>query len=152
MKKNWTCPECMLVFSRKWNLARHSKLMHRKDNQLGILDSTFREGFETPKLSSSQSEGSSTLKRTFSEIFEIGEMMNKMSTSSQTFGRMNSLESQVGYLQQELSYFKNHMNELISSNWFMPLESVQGFSGFICNKCQTFSLKPIFNIGCDMTM
>ena len=153
MKKNWTCPRCLLVFSRKWNFERHFKLMHLQDDQLGILDSRFREGNESPKLSSSQPEGySSSLKRTFSDMFEIGEMMNKMSTSSQTFGRMNTLQSQVGYLQQELSYFKNHMNELISRNWFMPLKSVQGFSGFICNKCQTFSLKPIFDIGYDMTM
>lgn len=127
--------------------------MHRQDDQLGILNSRFRGEIATPKLSSSQPEGySSSLKRTFSDMFELGEMMNKMATSRQTFGRMNSLQSQVGYLQQELSYLKSHMNELISSNWLMPLKSAQGFSGFICNKCQTFSLKPIFDIGYDTTM
>ena len=152
MKKNWTCPKCHLVFSRKWNLERHFKLIHQEGEQHDTIESGFR-GFGTTKFNTNQDgDLSSSIKRTFSEVMEFGEMLNKFSNSSQISGRLNSLQSQVGSLQQELSYYKSYVNELISGNWFLPLKSVQGFSGYICSKCHTFSLKPIFNLGCDMTM
>lgn len=121
MKRNWTCSKCFLAFSRKWNLERHDKLIHGQYEQSGSSESSFKNKFEKPKFKSRQLEGSSySLKHTLNDMFEFGEMLNKMSTSSQMFGRVNSLQSQVGSLQQELSYLKNHLNGLISSNWLIP--------------------------------
>lgn len=151
MKKSWICSQCHLVFSRKWNLERHFKLIHQSGERNNILEPRLKE-FETTKFNNVQQGAQSSFLRAFSEVAEFGEILNRMSTSSQISGKLNSLQSQIGSLQQELSYYKNHLNELISSNWLMPLKAVQGFSGYICNKCQNFSLKPIFNLGYDKTM
>jgi len=88
----------------------------------------------------------------FADLADLIEMQNKMSNSNQTFGRINLLQSQVGALQQQLAHHQSQLNDIYSSYWLIPRDSIQGLSGYICTICQTFSLKPIFNIGYDMTM
>jgi hypothetical protein len=127
-------------------------LIHQAGKGNDILEPRFEE-FQTTKFNNGRRGApASFIKRNFSEVFEFGEMLSKMSSSAQMSSRVNSLQTQIGSIQHELSYYKNHLNEIISNNWFMPLEAAQGFSGYICRKCQRFSLKPIFNLGFDMTM
>jgi hypothetical protein len=97
-------------------------------------------------------KSSSDLDGFFKEMNEFTEMGYKMSTSNQTFGRINSLQDQVATLQQQLVFFQRQLDDIVSNNWLIPKDSIHGFSGYVCEKCHIFSLKPIFNIGYDMTM
>ena len=62
------------------------------------------------------------------------------------------MQGQVATLQQQLAFFQRKIDDIVSSNWLIPKGSIQGLSGYVCEKCHMFSLKPIFNIGYDMTM
>jgi hypothetical protein len=154
MKQNWRCSLCFQIFSRRWNLERHARLIHGGGGHRHNLETNLENNlYRKSRYNTPQRTGSSPgAKNNFGELFEFTEMLNKMSNSSQTFGRLNSLQWQVGSLQQQLANAQSQLNGVISANWLIPRESIQGLSGYICKLCQSFSLKPIFNIGYDMTM
>ena len=154
MKQNWTCSKCSQKFSRKWNFERHFKLMHGHDERLSNFEARSENNlYGKPKYDYNQRNYSPPgVNDYFADLADLIEMQNKMSNSNQTFGRINLLQSQVGALQQQLAHHQSQLNDIYSSYWLIPRDSIQGLSGYICTICQTFSLKPIFNIGYDMTM
>jgi hypothetical protein len=154
MKRNWTCPTCSLVFSRKWNLQRHFKLIHgvnvRPESNYHVSKSNFlKSSSNVPVINQRPSFG---LNEGFKEVFDFIEMQDKTVNSRQVFERLNSLQWQVGSLQQQLRSSENRLSDLLSYNWLLPKGAIQGISGYICKRCQTFSLKAIIEIGYDMTM
>jgi hypothetical protein len=91
------------------------------------------------------------LKENFKEVFDFVDMQNKISNSRQTSERLNFLECQVGYLQQQVASYEKRFADLLLYNWLFPKGAIQGIGGYVCKKCQTFSLKAIFDPGYDMT-
>ena len=154
VKRNWTCSVCLLVFSRRWNLERHVQLMHginkhpknlhsvpsQRENNKNFFDD---EMFNPPLFG---------LKENFKEVHDFVEMQNKMTNSTQAFNQINSLNSQVTSLQQQVTSYYRQLSDLHAYNWLLPKALVQGISGYLCENCKSFSLKPIFDLGYDMTM
>lgn len=154
LKRNWVCSTCSLVFSRKWNLERHFKLMHgvnehAQSNELVSKSNFFKSLSNVPVIKLRPSLG---WDEGFKEVFDFIEMQNKTANSRQVFERLNSLQWQVGSLQQQLRSSENRYSELLSYNWLLPKGAIQGISGHVCKRCQTFSLKAIIEAGYDMTM
>ena len=150
MKRNWTCPTCWLVFSRKWNLDRHIKLMHQ-----GFHNSLSVDPVPNNQRNQKQTSNHGTFQRAsfdLKDVYDFAEMGNKMANSNMMFNQLNSLQWQVSSLQQQLTSSNRSLNDLLSRNWLLPKRSIQGLSGYLCDKCNSFSVKPIFNIGFDMTM
>jgi hypothetical protein len=92
------------------------------------------------------------LKENFKEVYDFAELNSKMTNSRQTSNQVNSLQWQVSSLQQRLASYDKSFSDLLSYNWLFPKGAIQGISGYVCKKCQTFSLKAIIDIGYDMTM
>ena len=144
---------CPQVFSRRWNLKRHIRLIHGQVVQFNNFPTSMGSNlYQKSRSNTSQRNDSSSTKSIFGEVLEFSEMLNKMSNSNQTSGRFNSLQRQVASLQQQLAATQSQLNGVMSYNWLIPRESINGFSGYICKLCQSFSLKPVFNLGYDMTM
>jgi len=154
MRQNWTCSKCFQKFSRKWNLERHFQLIHGEGDQRRNFETNLKNNLygKSSYVYNQKNLSSPGIKDYFADLFDLAEMQNKMSNSDQTFGQLNSLQWQVGALQQQLAYSQRQLNDVFSSYWLIPGDSIQGLSGYICKTCQTFSLKPIFNLGYDMTM
>lgn len=153
MKRNWTCSRCLLVFSRKWNLERHVKLMHgfneHQKNAHSVLGQRESNNYLSDvNMSSPPLFG---LKDNYKEVFDFADLQNKMFNSRQTSDRLNSLQWQVNSLQQQLGACDKSYKDLLWYHWVLPKAAFQGISGYICKKCQTFNLKAILDLGCDMT-
>jgi hypothetical protein len=86
------------------------------------------------------------------KLQEAAKMQNMIANSNQTFDRINNLQWQVNTLQKQIQLSQKQMSDLLSYNWLSPKRSIQGLSAFLCKKCNTLGLKPIFNLGYDMTM
>jgi uncharacterized C2H2 Zn-finger protein len=149
MKRNWTCPSCRLVFSRKWNLQRHVGLMHGVNENPGIIQSPLKITYDNTSRADNYLTG---LKQDLKLLSDISDMQNKIYNSRQTSNNQNSLEWQVNSLRQQLASYEKRYSDLLSYNWLIPRGDIHGISGYICKKCRTFSLKPIINPGYDMTM
>jgi hypothetical protein len=83
---------------------------------------------------------------------EFAKMQNMIANSNQTFDLINNLQWQVNSLQQQIGSCQRQISDMLSHNWLSPKRSIQGISGYICKKCNNFGLKPIFDLGYDMTM
>jgi hypothetical protein len=144
----------MLVFSRKWNLQRHLNLMHAVSEHAQDLG-TLLKGALSDKATGVNPRSNSPLfglKELYKDISEIGDMQDKISNSGRAFENLNSLQSQVNSLRQHVTSCEKRYNDLVSYNWLYPRGAIQGISGYVCRKCQTFSLKMIIDPGHDMTM
>jgi hypothetical protein len=150
LKRNWACPSCFLVFSRKWNLDRHIKLMHQgSHNSLNVnhIPNNKRNEKQTSNYGAFQ-----PMSFDLKEIYDFAELTNKMAHSNMLFNQINSLQREVSSLQQQLTLSNRSLDDLLSRNWPLSKRSIQGLSGYLCEKCGSFSVKPIFDIGYDMTM
>jgi hypothetical protein len=139
----------MLVFSRKWNLLRHVRLMHGVNENPGSIQSPLNITYDNK---SRADNFLTSLKQDLKVVSDISDMQNKISNSIQTSNNQNSLEWQANSLRQQLASYEKRFSDLLSNNWIFPKGAIHGISGYICKKCQTFSLKPILDLGYDMTM
>ena len=151
VKKKWVCNTCFLVFSRKWNFERHLQLMHGSNEHVAKPQSV-QSGNNILASNENSNVPLFGLKENFKEVYDFVDMRDRMTNSSQLFNQINSLQSQVASLQQQLSSYDKQMNDIFYDNWLLPKSSIQGISGCLCKICKSFSLKPIFDLGCDMTM
>jgi hypothetical protein len=155
MKRTWTCPKCSLVFSRKWNLQRHLKLMHRVNQYAERHYGTALKGTLGNEATHDNPTSNSPLfglKEFYKDLSEIGDLGNKISNSGRAIEYQNSLHWQINSLRQQVASCEKRFSELVSYNWQFPRGAIQGISGYVCRKCQTFSLKMIIDPGYDMTM
>jgi len=150
----WSCQNCPYVSLRKWNLQRHYEIMH---GQKINLPSSSRTVFKVNQKQSKEKGKEFDLgpwnpERWLEDPGEFFKMQNMIANSKQTFDLINNLKSQVNSLQQQIGVFQRQISDIQYYNWVLPKRSIQGFSGYICKKCSTFSVKPIFELGYDMTM
>jgi hypothetical protein len=109
--------------------------------------------FDQKKSMNNQDDkGSWRWDRLWDNIQELAKMQNMIANSNQTFDRINNLQWQVNTLQKQIQLSQKQMSDLLSYNWLSPKRSIQGLSAFLCKKCNTLGLKPIFDLGYDMTM
>ena len=149
MKRSWTCPRCLLVFSRKWNLQRHLKLMH------GINDDSRRNPGAlkiTHNNKPTDYNPLSIIDETLKQVSDFANLQNKIINSRQMSDYRNLLEWQVSSLNQQLASCGQRFSDLISNNWIFSKRAIQGISGYVCEICRTFSFKPVIDPGYDMTM
>jgi hypothetical protein len=148
-KRSWTCPRCLLVFSRRWNLQRHLKLMHSVHDKTGSVDGALKVIYNNkPKVDNPLSIIQETLK----QVSDFVDLQNKITNSRQISDHRNLLEWQVSSLNQQLASCQQQLSDLLSNNWIFSKGAIQGISGYVCKICRTFSLKPVIDPGYDMTM
>jgi len=87
----------------------------------------------------------SFLDMSFDMINDVAKLKNTIANSNQIFTRLNFFQSRA------ISYEKQ-IADLYAQNWIVSKSEIQAVSGYVCNKCNTFSLRPIIDIGHDMTM
>jgi hypothetical protein len=155
MKRTWACPNCLLVFSRKWNFHRHLKLMHGANQHVERLYGTPLQGNLTNEATHVNPRSNSPffgLREIYEDMTKIADMQNKISNSPGALEYQNSLQWQINSLRQQVASYENRISGMVSYNWLFPRGAIQGISGYLCRKCQTFSLKMIIDLGYDMTM
>jgi hypothetical protein len=139
----------MLVFSRKWNLQRHERLMHGVNENTGMIDSALRVTYDNkPKADNLLSSFMEPIK----PVLDFADMQKKLSHSIKTTDHYNVLSQQVSSLNQQLASCEKRFSDLLSNNLVLPKGAIQGISGHVCKICRTFSLKPVFDPGYDMSM
>jgi len=149
MKRSWTCPRCLLVFSRKWNLQRHLKLMHGVNDDSGRIDGALKI---THNNKPTDYNPLSIIDETLKQVSDFANLQNKISNSRQMSDHRNLLEWQVSSMNQQLAFCQQRFSDLLSNNWIFSKGAIQGISGYVCKICRTFSLKPVIDPGYDMTM
>lgn len=88
----------------------------------------------------------------FKKVLEFGERQNRFANSPQTFRRINYLEQENTNLHQQMRSHEKQVADLVSYNFLLSKSEIQGISGYVCKRCQTFSFRPILDLGYDMTM
>ena len=155
MGLKYECEVCGYNSSRRANLKRHYRLVH---HQIVLSQDNYRnpnyKNYQKKLGNKEDNSGQSPLR--WDEIWEypqeLAKFQNTIVNSKQTFDHIGNLRWQVNSLQQQLASFQNYFSSLMSHNMLVSKRSVQGLSGYLCEKCKTFGLKAIFDIGYDMTM
>lgn len=86
------------------------------------------------------------------EVDEYSKLQDRIANSKQTFDRVNTLQSSVNNLQSNVNMLENQLRELHQHNWIIPRFHIQGLNGYICHLCNTFSFRPVMDLGYDLTM
>ncbi len=155
MGRGYDCSICQYSSSRRANLKRHYQLVHHhmmldQDDNRSLNYKYYQKQLKDKK----ENVESSPVR--WDEMWkypqEIAKFQNTIANSKQTFDQISNLRWQVNSLQQQIASFQNYLSGLMSHNLLISKRSVQGLSGYICEKCNTFGLKAIFDLGCDMTM
>ena len=158
MKRNWICTQCYLVFSRKWNLQRHYKLMHDINtrysaNNQGIIQSNFQRRELQSNDVAHGGHHEFNPYDDFKKAYEFGgELRNRFANSAQTVRRINYLEQELSNLHQQVRSYESQIFDFGSRNWLLSNDEIKGISGYVCKRCGTFSFRPILDPGYDMTM
>lgn len=65
----------------------------------------------------------------------------------------NSARSQQtqNALAQAIGFCANQISNIQANNWIIPKIAVNGLSGYLCDKCLTFSMTPVLEPGYDKT-
>jgi len=78
-------------------------------------------------------------------VLKIAKSNNPILNSTQLFPNLNLLQEQV-------SFYEKQFDNLISNNWILSKDEIQGVSSYHCKSCSTFSSRLIVDPGYDMTM
>ncbi len=75
-------------------------------------------------------------------------MLTKLSNTWGNF-RMNS--PNINLIQQELNFNRNQLAFISSNYWLIPRNEIGGISGYFCERCSTFKVEFVRDIGYDKT-
>ena len=148
---NWHCPTCSWSSSRRWNVARHIKLVHNASLHplmRNVVQGAPRSRSIPYKLSDRQNNQNSSIS---SILGQWGlDMQDWMKTVTTYANSMNSLEAQ-NRLEQSVSFLSNELANTRANNCIVPKAMIHGISGFLCPHCLTFTHALIKDPGYDMT-
>ncbi len=148
---NWLCPTCSWSSSRRWNVARHIKLVHNASLHplMGnVVQGAPRSRSIPYKLSDRQNNQNSSIS---SILGQWGvDMQDWMKTVTTYANSMNSLEAQ-NRLRQSVSFLSNRLANTRANNCIVPKAMIHGISGYLCPHCLTFTHALIKDPGYDMT-
>jgi hypothetical protein len=63
---------------------------------------------------------------------------------------MTSVQKQIG-LSQAANFYAEQLKNIYTNYWILPKVEVRAISGYFCRRCKTFSLRPIRDVGFDLT-
>jgi len=78
------------------------------------------------------------------EMEEYMKIYTALANSARSVQTQNALLQAVGTC-------ANQISNIQANNWIVPKTRVKGLSGYLCNKCLTFSMIPVLEPGYDMT-
>ncbi len=78
-------------------------------------------------------------------VLKYAKQENPILNSTQLFPNLN-------LLQERVSFYEKQFDNLISNNWILSKDEIQGISSYHCKSCSTFSSRLIVDPGYDMTM
>ena len=133
------CSNCQYTSLRKYNLDRHSVLVHGQ-----VLKRPEKEKYNKPLIKPNSFESIHEYTKpenrpwdlTWESIERMAKINNTISNSRQTFDQINFLQGKANHLEKELAAL--HFNY-----WMIPKSHVQGISGYICKLCNKFSFKLV---------
>ena len=82
---------------------------------------------------------------------EYSEVMHQVAEDQNIVGQLNNCRQQTNYLQQQISSYASQLSDLHSNFWMVPKNEIQGVSGYLCPKCNSFDWRFIRDIGYDKT-
>jgi hypothetical protein len=106
-------------------------------------------GFDNLKLNSGQS---SIRDRSLSQMEDLMRMRGELAKLNESNLNSNQIFSNLNFLQQQISFYQKQFDNLISKNWILSKEEIQGISAYICSRCNTFNSRLIVDPVYDMTM
>lgn len=77
------------------------------------------------------------------ELIKLVELKNKVNFEG------HSISPNPIFFQQVIDFYKDQPSYIISNCWFVRKDQIQGFSGYICEKCNFLELTFVRNIGYD---
>jgi len=147
MKKKWICPTCLQIFSRHWNLQRHSEDIHGVSlfaTEQKVKENNRRK-FSSKVQNVASSSGQSNFDKTVDQTWDLIRNFTENAKSMNLATNLQTLKRQLMISQNELAWIK-------SNNWIISKREIRGISGYLCRRCNTLSFIPIKDPGFDMTM
>src|SRR6476620_7859364 len=136
MKTKYSCPQCLQIFSRNWNMREHCRTQHGYDPEPIPRPLPGRQRKTTDWINSTASA-------------PVEKFLKKMANSrfQQTGIRDNTGEP----IANSMGSIENALNYLLDNFLIVRKREFQGLSGYFCRKCLSFQYRYIKNIWDEKT-
>jgi len=144
MKPKYSCPQCLQIFSRNWNMREHCRTQHNYDPEPIPRPSPIRLRKTTESVNSSvNATGLST------ESAPVEKFLKMMAYSR--FQQTRLRDSTGEPFANSVGPIENALNYLLDNFAIVRKKEFHGISGYYCEKCLSFQYRYIKNIEDEST-
>lgn len=133
-------------------MFRHMKLLHNTPlppiRLEGVArDSYIPQGFPSPRLDNGSILYKTGMDKSGDPMTDLLDWAIKHYTYVNSLGSIHT-KSKVP---ASALFFPKQRQNTSANHWTLPIADIQGISGYFCESCNIFSLRPILDLGYDMT-